>query len=50
MVERYDGTDNAQTCVDISKKVVAELGIEDKVNAFFMMRCSLINVIKNMTW
>jgi SAM-dependent methyltransferase len=35
MVERYDGTDNAQTGVDISKKIVAELGIEDKVNAFF---------------
>jgi hypothetical protein len=35
MIERYDGTDNAQTCVDISKKVVAKLEIEDKVNAFF---------------
>ena len=35
MIEKYEGTDNAQTCVDISKKVIAELGIEDKVNAFF---------------
>ena len=29
------GTDNAQTCVDISRKVIAELAIEDKVNVFF---------------
>ena len=35
MVERYDGTDNAQTCIDISKKIIKELGIQDKVNAFF---------------
>jgi hypothetical protein len=48
MVERYDGTDNAQTGVDISKKIVAELGIEDKVNAFFYEHCGFINGIKNM--
>ncbi len=35
MIERYDGTDNAQACIDISKKIIAEPGIQDKVNAFF---------------
>lgn len=35
MIKIYDGTDNSQTCVDISKKVVASLGIGDKVSAFF---------------
>lgn len=34
IIKIYDGTDNSQTCVDISKKVVASLGIGDKVNAF----------------
>lgn len=35
MIKVYDGTDNSQTCVDISKKVIVNLGIENKVNAFF---------------
>ena len=35
-VELYDGTDNAMACVDISNNVIGELGIEDKVSAFFL--------------
>ena len=35
-VEFYDGTDNTVACVDISNDVIGELGIEDKVTAFFM--------------
>jgi SAM-dependent methyltransferase len=34
MIKVYDGTDNSQTCVDISKDVITNLGIQDKVNAF----------------
>jgi len=32
----YDGTDNAMACVDISNNVIKQLGIEDKVTAFFL--------------
>jgi SAM-dependent methyltransferase len=32
----YDGTDNAMACVDISNDVIGELGIDDKVTAFFL--------------
>ena len=32
----YDGTDNAMACVDISNEVIGELGIGDKVSAFFL--------------
>lgn len=35
-VVRYDGTDNAMACVDISNEVIAESGIEDKVSAIFL--------------
>ena len=35
-VASYDGTDNAMACVDISNDVIGELGIEDKVTAFFL--------------
>ncbi len=35
MVNCYDGTDNAQACVDISNKNIAELKIQDKVNAYY---------------
>lgn len=34
-IQSYDGIDNAQACVDISSKVVAELGIGDKVEVHF---------------
>lgn len=34
-VARYDGTDNAMACVDISNNVIKELGIDDRVSAFF---------------
>ena len=32
----YDGTDNAMACVNISNDVIRQLGIEDKVTAFFL--------------
>ena len=35
MVASYDGTDNAQACVDISTKNIADLNIQDKVTAYF---------------
>jgi hypothetical protein len=34
-VALYDGTDNAMACVEISNTVVKELGIENKVTAYF---------------
>ena len=34
MVSIYDGLDNAQACVDISKKTIAEHNIQDKVFAY----------------
>ena len=35
MIEKYDGTDNSQNCVGISKKFITELQIQNKVNVFF---------------
>jgi hypothetical protein len=35
MVATYDGTDNAQACVDIASKNIADLNIADKVHAYF---------------
>ncbi|MEO8414176.1 MAG: hypothetical protein ABI472_10980 [Ginsengibacter sp.] len=35
MIERYDGTDNVQNCIEISKKVINELAVADKVTSFF---------------
>lgn len=43
MVASYDGTDNAQACVDISTKNIAELQIQDKVTAFFFEATNLHN-------
>ncbi len=36
MVASYIGTDNAQACVDISNKNIADYKIENKVNAFLI--------------
>lgn len=36
MIYMYDGTDNAESCVEISKQVAKELKIDDKVNVFFI--------------
>lgn len=41
MVARYDGTDNAQACVDISTKNIADLNIKDKVTAYFFEAVNL---------
>ena len=35
-IDFYDGTDNAIACVDISNEVIYQLGIQDKVSAFFL--------------
>lgn len=35
MIELYDGTDNAQACVDIAAKNIADLNIGSKVKAHF---------------
>jgi len=35
-VALYDGSDNAMACVNISNDVIGELGIGDKVTAFFL--------------
>ena len=35
MIALYDGTDNAQACVDIASKNIADLNIADKVSAYF---------------
>ncbi|HVE60884.1 MAG TPA: hypothetical protein VNA26_03645 [Chitinophagaceae bacterium] len=34
-VQQYDGTDNAQACIDISNKEIERLNISDKVSAHF---------------
>lgn len=36
MIESYDGTDNAEICVNLSRKVAKELNIEDKVTVYFL--------------
>lgn len=36
LIEQYDGTDNAQACVDLSRQTVQELGIEDKVQVYLL--------------
>lgn len=43
----YHGTDNAMACVNISNEVIAELGIDDKVSAFFLDAKDLDNWNKN---
>jgi hypothetical protein len=35
MVEQYDGTDNAQACVDISNEAINGMQLQDKVAAYF---------------
>jgi hypothetical protein len=35
-VARYDGTDNAMACIEISNKEIDRLGIRDKVSAIFL--------------
>ena len=36
MIKFYDGTDNAETCVNLSRNTVKELNIEDKVTVYFL--------------
>jgi hypothetical protein len=46
MVASYDGTDNAQACVDISNKNIADYHIENKANAFLFEATDLSNMQK----
>ncbi len=46
MVERYDGTDNAQACIDISNKNINNLGLQNKVKVFLLDAANL-NTLKN---
>ncbi len=41
MVGQYDGTDNAQACVDISNNTVSALGLQHKVAAYFFEAVNL---------
>ncbi|MFV8340372.1 hypothetical protein ACNQGL_13980 [Flavobacterium sp. LB3P21] len=36
MIKFYDGTDNAETCANLSRKTAKELNIEDKVTIYFL--------------
>lgn len=36
MIESYDGTDNAEACVNLSRQTLKELGIDDKVSVYFL--------------
>ena len=36
IISRYDGTDNAMACVNISNEVIKALGIQDKVSVYFL--------------
>jgi hypothetical protein len=36
MIESYDGTDNAEICVNLSRKTVNKLKIENKVTVYFL--------------
>jgi hypothetical protein len=41
MIATYDGTDNAEPCINISNKVITELNIQDKVSAYFFEAVNL---------
>ncbi len=43
MVARYDGTDNAQACIDLSNSTIAGLQLQDKVSAYFYEAADLHN-------
>ncbi len=43
MIEKYDGTDNAQACVNLSNQIVKDLNIDDKVYAYFIDATDLSN-------
>ncbi|CAN5687979.1 hypothetical protein BH10BAC2_BH10BAC2_04010 [soil metagenome] len=41
MISAYDGTDNAEPCINISNNVIKELSIQDKVSAYFFEAVNL---------
>jgi hypothetical protein len=46
MVALYDGTDNAQACLEISNKNITDYKIENKTNAFLFEATELSNIQK----
>ncbi|MEP6617105.1 MAG: class I SAM-dependent methyltransferase [Ginsengibacter sp.] len=36
MIEKYDGTDNSKSCIQLAEKVIAEVGIGEKVSVYFI--------------
>ncbi|MEQ1553367.1 MAG: hypothetical protein ABL929_04260 [Ferruginibacter sp.] len=46
MIELYDGTDNAQACIDISNKNIADYKIENKVKVFLFEATELYKIQK----
>lgn len=47
MIESYDGTDNAEICVNQSRQVAKELNIEDKVTIYFLDAVNLNQLKKH---
>ncbi len=46
MIASYDGTDNAQACIDIANKNIADYQIQNKVNAFLFEATASSNMQK----
>lgn len=46
MIKFYDGTDNAETCVNLSREKAKELNIEDKVTVYFLDAIKLNQIQK----
>jgi hypothetical protein len=47
MIESYDGTDNAEICVNLSRKVAKDLKIDVKVKVYFLDAVNLNQLQKN---
>jgi hypothetical protein len=46
MIESYDGTDNAEICVNLSRNTVNKLKIENKVTVYFLDAVKLNQLLK----
>lgn len=47
IIESYDGTDNAEICVNLSRQVAKELKIEDKVTIYYLDALNLNQLEKH---
>ncbi len=47
MIESYDGTDNVEICVNLSRQVAKDLKIEDKVTVYFLDAVNLNQLQKH---